>query len=373
MANGSGTPPKRCVFRIRNGSPQVIRGLYCAVLLLVSLVSFPSYAWSRGGDVGGSPPTVHTRSVSSISLDKAVLNGEVNPNGLSAEAWFEYGTDPSLSRPIATAVQAIESAAKPRLFGIPISGLHRYTTYYYRVVASTGAGTQRGEIRAFPTGEFYVVIGDSITQGPYGRGYAAILKDLLQHSKGYPHTVANYGISGIRSGEGARLISSTLASLPEAKYFLVLYGTNDASLFVRTRSGKGKISGDPGYRGSYKDNLQRIVSAILAAGKVPYLAKVPYTIHRSYDLSRIRKYNEVIDELVVENRIGAVPPDLFSYFMENPHELVDGLHPGREGYSAIAKIWLDALTGRCNTPPSRQTAEVCDSRAEALRPGARNF
>ena len=100
----------------------------------------------------------------------------------------------------------------------------------------------------------------------------------------------------------------------------------------------------PGYRGSYKDNLQRIISAILAAGKIPYLAKVPYTENPSIDISAVREYNVVVDELVAANGIGVSPPDFYAYFQKHPEELPDGIHPNKIGYESMANLWFIALT-----------------------------
>jgi lysophospholipase L1-like esterase len=232
----------------------------------------------------------------------------------------------------------------PLSFGAPILGFHPYTTYYYRAVASNRFGTQKGDIRTFPTGEFYVAVGDSITRAGGGRGYEPTLSDLLRNSNGYPNTVANWGVDGATSAGGARFISLTLSTVPQAKYFLVMYGTNDARLPGPLPSGKGLRSGDPGYSGSYKDNLQRIISAIRSAGKIPYLAKVPYTTWSSLDISSILEYNVVVDELVAANNIAVTPPDFYAYFQEHPDEISDGIHPNRIGYESMANLWFVALT-----------------------------
>lgn len=54
-----------------------------------------------------------------------------------------------------------------------------------------------------------------------------------------------------------------------------MYGTNDA--FIPTvPSGLGLNPGDPWYSGSYKDKMQRIISAIIGAGKTLNLVKIPF-------------------------------------------------------------------------------------------------
>ena len=331
------------------------RVLFFVLLYVVGIVSLGSCSWRKSGEGSGSPPAVYTLSASSILTDRAVLNGTVNPNGSAADAWFEYGTDPALPEWTATPRQAKEPLTTPLSFRASVRGFNPYTTYYYRAVASSPFGTQKGDIREFPTGEYYAAVGDSITLAAGGRGYEPTLRDLLGNSKGFPNTVANWGVGGATSAAGAKFISFTLSTIPMAKYFLVMYGTNDASLPGPVPSGKGKRPGDmaieergivviPGYRGSYKDNMQRIISAILAAGKIPYLAKVPYTTSPSIDISSVREYNVVVDELVAANNITVTPPDFYVYFQGHPDEIPDGIHPNRIGYESMANLWFVALT-----------------------------
>jgi lysophospholipase L1-like esterase len=331
------------------------RYLFFVILCIVGIGSFVSCSWGNSGEGSGSPPTVFTRPASSILTDRAVLNGTVNPNGSAADAWFEYGTDSALPAWTSTPRQTTRSVTTLFPFRASLRGFRPYTTYYYRACASSRFGTQRGDIQAFPTGEYYAAVGDSITLARGGRGYEPTLSDLLTNSKRFPNTVANWGVGGATSAGGAKYISYTLSTEPRAKYFLILYGTNDASLPGPVPSGKGKSPADlvieesgivviPGYRGSYKDNMQRIVSAILAAGKIPCLAKVPYTTSPSIDISRIREYNVVVDELVAENNIAVTPPDFYTYFQKHPEEIPDGIHPNKIGYESMANLWFIALT-----------------------------
>jgi lysophospholipase L1-like esterase len=321
-----------------------IRYVFFVILYIVGIVSHVSCSWRKSGEGSGSPPTVYTLSASSILTDRAVLNGSVNPKGSAADSWFEYGTDPTLSAWTATPRQGKQPVTTSLSFRESIRGTSPYTTYYYRAVASSRFGTQRGDIQAFPTGEYYISVGDSITRAAGGRGFEATLSDLLRNSKGYPNTVANWGVGGATSAAGAKFISFTLSTVPRAKYFLVMYGTNDASLPGAVPSGKGLRPGDPGYSGSYKENMQRIISAIRSAGKIPCLAKVPYATSPSIDISSVREYNVVVDELVAANDIAVTPPDFFAYFQKHQDEIPDGIHPNKIGYESMANLWFIALT-----------------------------
>jgi lysophospholipase L1-like esterase len=202
--------------------------------------------------------------------------------------------------------------------------------------------TSAAEIKVLGTnilsGDEYVAIGDSITEGvgdnisSDGIGYEPILANLLAT------TIANEGVGGVSSAYGAANISTTLAKYPSAKYYLILYGTNDANPLVNTPSGMGMIPGDTGYDGSYKDYMQRMITAIKNAGKTPYLALVPYTLD-SARIPKIQEYNVAIDELWVSNGIPVSPPDFYTHFLQHQNEFADALHPNGRGYQSIADLW----------------------------------
>lgn len=310
-------------------------------------------------------PTVTTESATDITVTEpsagVTFNGLVNPNGVSTDAWFRYGTDPSLSSYDETDHELVGSATENQPVSVSVNTLEPWKTYYFQVVAeNTVGGSQEGTISSFPAGDYYVAIGDSITFGSHddyppddtssdgrntGGGYEPILNDLLTAEKGYPHTVENEGFSGETAADGLARIQGIIDSHPDARYFLVMYGTNDAFLDLPpVPSGLGLNPGDPGYSGSYKDYMQRMISAIIAAGKTPYLAKVPYTSDPLISDTYIRNYNFVIDELIFDNEILVIPPDFYSHFQSHPGELDDGIHPNGIGYQSMADRWFDALT-----------------------------
>lgn len=222
--------------------------------------------------------------------------------------------------------------------------------------------------------DYYVAVGDSITAGTgddslsmdgNGRpGYEPVLENLLESAKGYPHKVVIQGNGGDASADGLKLMPTVLAIHPEANYFLILYGTNDSSIPVP--SGRGLQPGDPGYRGSFKDNMQQMISLIIADGKTPIPAKVPVVFgsnggkHRYRNPDRnprnllIKEYNIVIDELIAANNVPVSPPDFYSYFRKHPREFSDGVHPNGRGYRSMAKLWLRVLTKTEKSTISRE-------------------
>ena len=238
----------------------------------------------------------------------------------------------------------------------------------------------------FDKSDYYVALGDSITKGvgddnPFdnysldgrikGHGYLPILSDMLTHSKGHPVFIANEGRSGETSAGGAYRIQNVINDHPEAQYFLIQYGTNDSGGLIPLEndvrllldmqknfhhknkesrpSGLGLNPGDPGYIGSFKDNMQQIIDAILAAGKIPILAKVPVVIDHCSHLDKtprnllIQEYNQVIERLVSKNGIIFTPPDFYNYFKKNKEQFHDRIHPNGKGYQSMATLWFNAL------------------------------
>jgi len=202
----------------------------------------------------------------------------------------------------------------------------------------------------------YVSLGDSITKGSRddifsdGIGYPPILARLLTKLNLYPQIIFNEGISGHTTADGLLRLPSLLEKYQYSSTFLLQYGTNDAQIFMD--SGLGLHAGDIGYEGSFKDNMQQIITQLVCAEKIPYLAKVPYaTGDHAYLLPYIQEYNNVIDELASENNIAIAPPDFYGFFLDNQDKLEDGLHPNGAGYQSMAILWCETILGEgagCN-------------------------
>jgi uncharacterized repeat protein (TIGR01451 family) len=109
-----------------------------------------------GGSGGGSSntyPTVVTVSSTNITGTSATLNGTVDPNDHTTNAWFEYGTSSTLSTNHETIHTTAGSGNSAVDFNQGITGLAQNTTYYFRIVAENNHGTKRGEIKSFSTSE----------------------------------------------------------------------------------------------------------------------------------------------------------------------------------------------------------------------------
>lgn len=96
-------------------------------------------------------PFVTTNSATAITRTSANLNGTINPNGSSTNAWFEYGTSAG-SLTDSTGQQNIGSGVSYAPITLSISNLSNNTVYYFRPVAQNYAGITRGAINSFVTG-----------------------------------------------------------------------------------------------------------------------------------------------------------------------------------------------------------------------------
>ncbi len=98
----------------------------------------------------GSSPSISTNLPSNVSINSVTLQGSVNPNGSSTNAWFEYGPTASSLVYVTTAVP-IGFGNSSSSFSMNISNLSASNIYYYRAVAQSGFGTSQGTILNFTT------------------------------------------------------------------------------------------------------------------------------------------------------------------------------------------------------------------------------
>ena len=94
-------------------------------------------------------PTAITGPVSSVGATSATATGTVNPGGVATSWYVEYGTSTSYGSRTASSGAGSGTANVPVSKTLP--GLTQGTTYHYRVVATSTAGTSRGSDGVFTT------------------------------------------------------------------------------------------------------------------------------------------------------------------------------------------------------------------------------
>lgn len=189
----------------------------------------------------------------------------------------------------------------------------------------------------------WLFLGDSITAGGmnncYGTGFAAHINQI--DSRYFP-VQENGGIGGIRSIDGKENIDRWL-SVSHAKYVSLAYGTNDCW-------------GNPNATEEYYNNTKYMIDAILAAGKIPVLPKIPASTNKDVK-DNVPLYNAVIDKLYEEYGDKLVKgPDFGEFLLSSPDYLSgDGVHPSDTGYAAMREEWARLMYETVYTAESSET------------------
>jgi hypothetical protein len=94
------------------------------------------------------PPVVTTNPATNIASFAAVLNGSLDPHGLTTTVYFQWGTTTSYGHTTSTQTQTGNTY---RNITANISGLSASQLYHFRIVATNGGGTSFGSDRTFTT------------------------------------------------------------------------------------------------------------------------------------------------------------------------------------------------------------------------------
>ena len=113
--------------------------------------TFTTNSGSNGGSVTTGTPDATATGATSVGQYAAYLNGIVDPNGLSTDVWFEYGTNNSFQFSTVGSKSSIGSANGGVPVGRNISGLSQNTTYQYRIVSQNSGGIGNSNVLSFTT------------------------------------------------------------------------------------------------------------------------------------------------------------------------------------------------------------------------------
>jgi len=113
-------------------------GRRTARLVLVAI----AFALGAGPAAAASAPTVTTGPVTSVGPTTATVSGTVNPNGTSTSWYVEYGTTTSYGSK--TSSTNAGSGTSAVAVSASLTGLQPGTTYHYRFVGTSSAGTDQG-------------------------------------------------------------------------------------------------------------------------------------------------------------------------------------------------------------------------------------
>jgi hypothetical protein len=133
------------------------------------LVAVNASGTTVGGDRSFSTslaPSVRTGAAQDVGATTATLTGAVDRRGRATNWYFEYGT--STSYGARTPNRGVPSGAGARNVTAPLTRLTPGTTYHYRLVAVSDAGTGRGVDATFTT--VGVTLSTPAPLVVYGRG-----------------------------------------------------------------------------------------------------------------------------------------------------------------------------------------------------------
>lgn len=98
-------------------------------------------------------PSANTGNPTSITSSAVTFHGQINPNGVDTDYWFEYSNNPLSDSVSGTVTPTRTLTAGTVASGVTsnISGLSSKTKYYYHVVARNQYGTVTGDTVTFST------------------------------------------------------------------------------------------------------------------------------------------------------------------------------------------------------------------------------
>ncbi len=190
-------------------------------------------------------------------------------------------------------------------------------------------------------GDTFLFSGDLITALAYNQSDAnrPSFSDLMHAAQParFP-PMLDEGMSGWTSDDAARQIDMLLALNPDIHYWLLSWGATDAVSDVSPQR--------------FRQNMQTLVTRILAAGHVPVLAHIPYIASRQGAAgaqldAAVRALNAVIDEVTAANGLPA-GPDLYTLIKTRSplYLLPDGINPTAAGCVAMNAAWFASLRPR---------------------------
>ncbi|MDB5101396.1 MAG: hypothetical protein JWM80_5817 [Cyanobacteria bacterium RYN_339] len=184
------------------------------------------------------------------------------------------------------------------------------------------------EQRSAGAPDIWLIFGDSTTSvGLDPAAPATFAPTVAKLHPGYQPILLSGGTGGDESGNAADRLAVGLPTLPRGSVVGMCYGTNDAKKALPIPE--------------FKRNLDAAIAQIRAAGDVPLLATLPWSLNGA-----IAAYAAACREVAASN--GLPPgPDFYSYFKGHPDELeVDRVHPNAAGQASMQRLWAEAADFR---------------------------
>ena len=118
-------------------------------LLATGFLALAIFAVAASGAAAATKPTAITGPVTATSSTSATVSGTVNPEGTATTWFFEYGTSTSYGKE--STHTSAGAGTSDVAASATLGSLTPNTTYHYRLVATSSAGTSRGTDGIFTT------------------------------------------------------------------------------------------------------------------------------------------------------------------------------------------------------------------------------
>src|SRR4051794_8787163 len=115
----------------------------------VSVAIAASLALALPGSALAAGPTASTGAAKAVTATSATLNGTVDPNHNATAYHFDYGTTTGYGT--STPATQTNPAKGKQPASATVTGLAPLTTYHFRLVAVSNAGTATGNDKTFRT------------------------------------------------------------------------------------------------------------------------------------------------------------------------------------------------------------------------------
>jgi hypothetical protein len=185
----------------------------------------------------------------------------------------------------------------------------------------------------------WIFYGDYISAGAMNHDHRGIgtFSQLVNASRPqyYPAQESG-GTSFVQSGDGARLMAEWLAAFP-GRFVALSFGTTDADFFD---AGKPELPAD------FYKNYEQMVQAVIAAGKVPVVPKIPWGRTEKIQANAPR-LNAEIDRLYAAYPQIVRGPDFWAHFGGHQDQIAeDGLNLTQAGLSEYRRLWAGEMIQR---------------------------
>lgn len=173
----------------------------------------------------------------------------------------------------------------------------------------------------------WLFLGDTQLVAAGAHSERSFAENVHAEYPGYFPALIDGHVRGESVTRGLARLGSVLALNPDFRHFALAYGATDA------RGGQLDVA-------QLRTCLQAMIDQLLAAGRVPLLARVP--LSAAADRETIAEYHRVISELTQANALLA-GPDLHAWFEAHPEQLTDDGSPDSAGRAAVHRLWADAM------------------------------